>query len=133
MGRHERRAEIARFRKECSGGHLMTYLVPAGTAIDHLTIKRAQAHWEANRLLRQPMCIGCKLIFADNSARVGSFLHAINPALPDSASTSAFCEECDRDLSNAQVDEICTRVLRRLLPGGVFEPRHDPAAARSAR
>jgi hypothetical protein len=121
MSRHERRSQIARFRRECSGGHLMTYLIPAGASFDHPVIQRAQAHWEANRLMRQPQCIGCKVIFGENSMRVGLWLHAISPAISHAASTSAFCEKCGRDLSDAQVDRICTRVLRALLPNGHFE------------
>jgi hypothetical protein len=124
MGRHERRSAIT-FRQR-AGNHLVTFLTDDVELIDgNPALKSALAHWLAVVELRRPICIGCRSCFMDG-AQPAAYLFASSPAIPNAASTSAFCVECWVKLDMDEVEAICTRVLRRLLPRGAFAPMGAP-------
>ena len=54
MSRHERRAEIAAFRKEIAGADLITSLVPANTTPDDAGLRSALKRWAAGVMARRP-------------------------------------------------------------------------------
>jgi hypothetical protein len=84
---------VADFRRRASGAHLVRYLVEAGISLDNVVLAEAQAHWEANRITRKPICTGCGISFAEAEALRGGRLFATSPSLPGAASTSVFCAE----------------------------------------
>ena len=124
MGRHERRASVARFKREASGGGgLLTFLIAADdvAALDGQPLLRHAAQWWRNNIMRRrPVCCECKASFADG-ARPGAFLFSTAPDKPTSASVSVFCARCFRDLPDDEFERAAMRVLRRVLPNGKFE------------
>ena len=126
MGRHERRSEVARYRREVAGTHLVTYLVPADTELDHPILKSALSRWLAGVMMRRPTCIGCAASFADSELPPGGFLFAISPNVQGAVSVSAFCADCWRVLPDTELETTCTRALRQLLPSGRFERLQSP-------
>jgi len=68
------------------------------------------------------MCIGCNTARRRlrTPRRSQAYLFAVSPAVPNAASTSVFCAECWRDLSDETVEAASVRVLRRLLAAGRF-------------
>ena len=133
MSRHERRSEVARFRKEIAGAHLVTYLVEANTEPGDALLKSALARWLAAVMVRRPTCIGCAASFADSDVPPGGFLYAVSPAVPDVVSVSAICDSCWRVLPDTELDATCTRALRLLLPAGRFERLQSPTLMPSAK
>ena len=120
MSRHERRSEIARFRREM-GTYLVTTVIPADTLLDdHPLLGDATLYWHAVRASRHPVCIGCKVQLGDNET-IGGWLFAWSPHVQKATSTSIFCGRCFETLSDDQLEAACTRLLRQLLPRGHFE------------
>ena len=72
----------------------------------------------------RPCCISCKASFAEG-AEVGLLLFSTAAVLPTSASVSGICTDCARDLSPDDIERVCTRALRRLMPKGRFHPEDD--------
>jgi hypothetical protein len=119
--RHQRRANVADFKRRVSGRHLLTYLIDGDDAasLDSLAVlKDAAAFWQANRASRKPCCIVCKLSLASDET-VGGFLFATSPGSPGIASVSALCVGCWH-LPLDQIEHHAARVLQNLLPGGHF-------------
>ncbi len=120
MNRHERRSDIACFRREASS--LLTYLVPADAPLDgHPLLWRAASYWRAGIRQRRSFCPACKANYADG-AEPGAFLFATPPSAPTSASVTAFCTACANDLTIAEIERIASRVLQAIIPNGKFEP-----------
>ena len=120
MGRHERRSDIARFRREVSHASLLTYMVPADAPLDgHPLLCGALSYWRSNIQQRRPFCPACKASFADD-ADAAAFLFATPAVAPTSASVSAFCSECWNDLPPQVIEREAARVLRQVIPGGRF-------------
>jgi hypothetical protein len=136
--RHQRRAaskqrkvDVARFRHELGGEGLDTYLVFVAD-VDLLARKpllaRAGCNWAEQLSVKRPVCIACKASFGEDAvgsaAKPGSFLFATSRRAPDACATSvsAICEWCVARLSDAEIDQVCTDLLRQLIPGGVLEP-----------
>jgi hypothetical protein len=115
MNRHARRAEMRSFRR-CD---LITHAVADDDVAleDHPLLMNARANWQAGRVERKLFCVGCKLSFIDDAAKVGGFLFAMPVAVDSLVATSAFCVTCWQTLAASDIDAICTRVLRRLTPG----------------
>lgn len=121
MGRHERRTQVARFRREIAGSHLLTFLTDDLDRIDgEPVLKHALAHWLSVCEARKPICITCKRGFMDG-AEPGAYLFAVSPSVANAASTSALCRGCWRDLPICEIEGAATRVLRRLVPRGRLE------------
>jgi hypothetical protein len=128
MCRHERRSDIARFRRDASRASLLTYMIAANDYVSrdrHPLLSRALSFWRGNIQQRLPYCPACKANFADG-ARPGAFLFSTRAVAPTSASVSAFCDQCWRDLSPDDIEREAVSVLRHLIPGGRFLDHQDP-------
>ena len=103
MGRHERRAEIARFRRD-AGGELTTYLLGTDDRAIHREpyLLEARDFWHAQMSLRKPRCVACEAAFADG-AKPGAYLFSRAQQMPSVASVSVFCTECWSTLSDDDV------------------------------
>jgi hypothetical protein len=126
MGRHERRASIAVFRREARNADLITHLVGADDArLDRYPVmSRALQYWRDNIEWRKPYCPNCKANFSGGKAAPGAFLFTQPSSGAASVSVSCFCSECwlgDAALTIEQIEAQCTRVLRGVVPGGRFE------------
>jgi hypothetical protein len=120
--RHERRRDLRAFRRDVHRGHLVTYLIPADdtAALDGL-LSRALSFWRGNVMQRRPFCPACKGNYADG-ALPGAFLFSTTAVAPTSASVTAFCDQCSRDLD--VVEREATRVLRSIIADGKWlDPR----------
>jgi hypothetical protein len=125
--RHQRRANVADFKRAVHRRHLVTHLVDAAEPLDgHAVLKDALSFWQKNRVKRRPCCIGCRADLSDPDVEAGAYLFATSPGSPGVASVSALCCACWHDLPLDQIEHHALRVLRRLLPGGHFEPRTSP-------
>lgn len=105
---------------------LLTHCVAADevAALEgHKLLTDALANWQAGRVSRKAICIGCKASFADLDAKVGAFLFAMLVNVDGLVSTSVFCADCWRDLPPADIERVAARVLRQLLPNGRFLDR----------
>jgi hypothetical protein len=115
MGRHERRSEIARFRREVSLAYLETYLLDADLRLDdHPLLAGAVSFWYGNIRQRKPVCCACKASFLDDEVQAGGFLLAVPPAA-NSAGVSAFCHRCFETLTDADLEAVCARVLKKFV------------------
>jgi hypothetical protein len=94
MGRHERRASLADFKRASAGGHLDVHLLPADVPITIPLLKRAVEFWRASILSRKPKCIAaCQAEFSAD-ARIGAYLCAIPSGAPTTATVSGLCADC---------------------------------------
>ena len=125
MNRHTRRTELRSFKREAHKAHLVTYLTAADASLDdHPLLLNALSYWRSNIRQRRPYCPACKGNVADG-ARPGAYLFATIAVAPTSASVSAFCDQCWRDLSPDDIEREAARVLRHLIPGGRFLDHQD--------
>jgi hypothetical protein len=118
--RHQRRADLADFKREASRTSLLTYLINANDDVSlnrHPLLRDALSFWRDNVMQRRPSCPGCKSNYADG-ALPGSFLFSTITVAPKSASVTAFCDQCSRDLEI--VEREATRVLRSIIADGKF-------------
>jgi len=122
--RHQRRANIAAFRRDASHG-LTTYLIgdDEDAMLDRAPLLlEAIAFWRANAATRKPICIGCKGQFTGEArVEVAAFLLATSPASSGSASVSGICVTCWSGLSDDELERAALRVLRAFLPNAKFE------------
>ena len=119
--RATRRSEGRALRREVSHAHLTTYLLDADLRLDgHPLLEGAISFWYRSMRTRRPVCCACKASFLDDAVQAGAFLLAVPPAAT-SAGVSAFCDQCWRDLSDAEIQTVATRVLRKFVPQGRFE------------
>src|SRR5215204_4111577 len=98
MNRHARRSEVRRFEREVSGG-LLSYLVDrADPRVGGEPLLRdAVRFWNRNVAARKPVCFGCQEMFTDHRT-AGAFLMVTAARSATSASISALCTACWRDL-----------------------------------
>jgi hypothetical protein len=114
--------QLHRYRREASRADLLTYLVAANGDLRHYpTLARAVWHWRSIVPQRRPFCSACKVNFADG-ALPGAFLLSTTAAAPTTASVTAFCARCFDTMTLAEIETICERVLKTIVPGGTFEP-----------
>jgi hypothetical protein len=119
--RHQRRAEVRAFRRDVHHDHIVTYLVAADAQLDHHPLlSRALSYWRGNIVHLRPYCPNCKVNYADG-ALPGAFLFSTPPVAPTSASVTAFCDQCWRDLPISDIEHISAHVLQAVMPGGEFE------------
>ena len=119
--RHQRRADLADFKRDAHKAHLVTYMIAAAddASLDrHPLLRRALEFWRGNIPQRKLICPACKANYADD-AHPGGFLFATTAIAPTNASVTAFCDECWH-LPPDVIEREATRVLRQLLPGGKF-------------
>src|SRR4051794_31821326 len=119
MNRHQRRAEMTRFRRELSGG-LLSYLVDATDPrlAGQRLLSGAIAYWSANIGPRRPKCFACRTPFAD-AAEAGAFLLVKPSCSATSCSVSGLCRACWRDLSDAEIEAAAARALKPVAPSGL--------------
>lgn len=122
--RHQRRADLADFKREAHKRHLVTFLIEAsdGLSLDRYPLlSRALAFWRGNIMQRRPFCPACKSNYADG-ALPGAILFATTAVAPANASVTAFCVQCSRDLD--VVEREAARVLRSIIADGRWlDPR----------
>jgi hypothetical protein len=119
--RHQRRRDLADFKRDAHKAHLVTYMIAADddASLDrHPLLRRALEYWRGNVPHRRPICPGCRASFANDATAV-AFLFATTAVAPTNASVTAFCDKCWH-LPPADIECISARVLRQLLPNGRF-------------
>lgn len=129
--RHERRADIACFRRDASRRDLLTFLVE----IDDARLSRAPLlqhtadNWINLLSTRCRHCIICSCWVASKQ-EVGALLLATPATVrPTSASACAVCKACwDADLGREALERAATAALQEALPGGRFEPQEGDLA-----
>lgn len=82
-------------------------------------LSRAISFWHDGIARRRPFCPACRGNYADD-AHPGAFLFSVPALAPTSASVTAFCDKCWRDLPTDVIEREAVKVLRRLLPHGHF-------------
>ena len=98
-------------------------LIDARTPIDHhKLLARALSYWRAQILHRRPYCPNCKANYAEG-ALPGAFLFSTPAHAPISASVTAYCDACWRDLDLADIERSAERVLSAIIPNGRLEAR----------
>jgi len=120
MGRHERRASLARYRRETSG-ESNTYLVDPDQPLDVAILRNAARSWLAALPRRMRSCIVCSGLMWDKQ-RVGWLLLSM-PAVPKppAASVCGICIECS-GLPLQVLERATTKALQTAVPGRRFEP-----------
>jgi len=120
MGRHERRANLARYRQE-AGNALTTYLVDVDQPLDLPILQSAARSWLDALPRRMRACIVCSGLMWEKQ-RVGWLLLSV-PAVPKppAASVCGICIEC-ADLPLAALERAATTALQAAVPGGRFAP-----------
>jgi hypothetical protein len=122
MNRHTRRADLRSFKRDAHKAHLVTYMIAADdvTALDAMPIlSRAAMFWRSGIEQRRPFCPACKANFADD-ATAAAFLFAVPALAPTSASVTAICDQCWRNLPPDAIEREAAKVLRQLIPHGRF-------------
>jgi hypothetical protein len=125
MGRHERRADLARYRHDASRRDLLTFLVEPddGLLATAPFLQRAARHWLDALSTRSRSCIVCSSwLWSEQS--VGALLISTPATIrPTSAGTAAVCRECwNADLPAEALEHACETVLQSVIPGGRLEP-----------
>jgi hypothetical protein len=122
MNRHTRRADLAHFKRDAHRGHLVTYMIDASddVSLDRMPLlARAVSFWRTGIEQRRPFCPACKANFADD-ATAAAFLFAVPALAPTSASVTAICDQCWRNLPPDAIEREAARVLRQLITHGRF-------------
>jgi hypothetical protein len=115
MGRHERRASVADFKKAAAGVYLDVYLTPTDAPISNALLERATAYWRGNIQQRRPTCIACKARFGGDAC-VSAYLCMVPSGAPSTASVSGLCGECWSRLSDDAIKAAALKVGRRVVP-----------------
>ncbi|MGV7218264.1 hypothetical protein [Bradyrhizobium sp. UFLA05-112] len=122
MNRHTRRSEISGFRRQAQRNHLLTYLIEADAPLDrHPLLRKARDWWRSTIQRHRPYCIACQSNFADE-ASPGAFLFGVPSLSAKSASVSALCEQCWRDLPPETIEADAAKALQLVVPNGRFDP-----------
>lgn len=118
MNRHARRSDMRTLRRADLVTHCLT---PDDAALErHKLLKDAAVSFHLPSGAHRPFCIGCKRSFLGDGAKIGSYLFALPLGVDGLCATSGFCANCIETLTPGEVDAICTRVLRKIAPGGKF-------------
>ena len=122
MGRHERRSDIARFRREASRA-LLTYLVDVDDPLDAHPLLQRAARYFCDGLTTPPPrnCITCGC-WMPRKKYVGALLLSTPAIKPIIASVVGVCRECwlIRDLSLEVIEREAEHLLQEVIPGGRF-------------
>lgn len=120
MGRHERRASLARYRQE-TGGALDTYLVDPDQPLDMPILRNAARSWLDALPVKMRSCIACSGLIWERD-RVGWLLLSVpSGPKPPAASVCGVCIECV-DLPMQALERAATVALQTAVPDGKFEP-----------
>ena len=118
MNRHARRSDMRVLRR----ANLLTHCLLADDVAlqQHKLLKDAATNFHLPSGAHRPFCIGCKRSFLDDGAKIAAYLFALPVGVDGLCATSGFCSNCMERLSQGEVDAVCTRVLRKMAPGGRF-------------
>jgi hypothetical protein len=118
MARHERRASLAAFRKDAMRRDVETFLIESGdTGLLRSPFFQAILHWRSHAASRKPRCAAaCGTTFAADDMP-GGWLFA-QPTGSNAVSVSAFCAKCWSGLSDAGLELVAMRVLKKIKPNG---------------
>ena len=118
--RAQRRAEVARFRREVSRAGLVSYLTDADDPrlAGEPLLRDAVRYWRRNVPVRAPRCFGCQAVFSDD-LQAGAFLLVVPSRAPTSASVSGLCRICWTDLSDDEIKAAADRAVRPVTPNGL--------------
>ena len=120
MGRHERRASLARYRQE-AGNALTTYLVDPDQPLDVPILQNAARSWLDGLPRRMRSCIVCSGLMWERQ-RVGWLLLSVRAVpKPPAASVCGVCVEC-ADLPLQTLERAATVALQTAVPGGRLAP-----------
>jgi hypothetical protein len=125
VGRHERRVDLARFRRDASRRDLLTFLVEPDDRLlaSAPLLQRAAQHWLDALSTRCRHCITCNVWIVDRRDVGALLLTTPAVAKPVSAGTAAVCKACwDADLPREALEKACATVLETVVPNGRFEP-----------
>lgn len=122
MGRHERRADLARYRREASNA-LLTYLVePDDAALTEVPIlHNAARSWIDALSVRARACIICSEWLWSRQGVGLLLLSTPSVVRPTSASVCGICTAC-AELPLPALEQATTTALHAAVPGGRFEP-----------
>jgi hypothetical protein len=123
MNRHERRSDLARYRRETSGA-LLTYLVePDDAALTEVPLlQQATRHWLDALSTRVRSCIVCSAWIVDGQDVGALLLTTPDIIKPTSAGTAAVCKACwAADLPMQALERAAEHVLQKVIPNGRFE------------
>jgi hypothetical protein len=125
MGRHERRSDLARYRRDASRNDLLTFLVQPNDVLlaSAPLLQRAARHWLAALSVRSRSCIVCSSwLWSEQS--VGALLISTPcVARPTSAGTAAVCRECwSAGLPVQALERAVEQTLQSVIPNGKLEP-----------
>jgi hypothetical protein len=123
MGRHERRSDIARFRREASRA-LLTYLVEVNDPLNGAPLLQRTARYWCDALptmLPMRHCIACDACLWDRR-HLGGLLLTTPSVRPTSASIAGVCRRCWDNEPLYVIERAAEHVLQAVIPGGHFEP-----------
>jgi hypothetical protein len=126
--RHQRRADLADFKRKASHTALLTYLCPPDDpALDRAPLLRAAARdWLGRLATRVRYCIVCNSWLV-NRQDVGALLLSVfDIAKPTDVGIAAVCKACwDADDIEA-LERAVEQTLRSVIPNGKLEPLDAP-------
>jgi hypothetical protein len=123
MGRHERRSDIARFRRDASRS-LNTYLCePNDPALDGL-LQRAARTWLDALSVRARACIVCSEWLWSRQGVGLLLLSTPSVVRPTSASVCGICSAC-AELPLPALEQAASNALQAAVPGGKFLDHQD--------
>ena len=124
MGRHERRASLARYRQE-AGNELNTYLVDPDQPLDVPILRNAARSWLDALPRRMRSCIVCSGLMWERQRVCWLLLSVPAVPKPPAASVCGICCECV-DLPLDALERAATVALQAAVPGGRFDPQDTP-------
>ncbi|MBA4034943.1 MAG: hypothetical protein C0480_10130 [Bradyrhizobium sp.] len=126
MSRADNRAfksDKRRFIRQIAGHPLDTALIEVGTSLVGHRHARvfADATGDACRSASGMKCMACAQTFT-NMRPMAAVLLACSSVRPSFASSSGICLACWRPDDLSEIEIAATRVLRKVIPNGEFEP-----------
>jgi hypothetical protein len=120
VGRHERRADLARYRRETSGA-LLTYLVDVDQPLNVSILHNAARSWLDALSVRARSCIVCSEWLWSRQGVGLLLLSTPSVAKPTSASVCGICTAC-AELPLPALEQAATVALQAAVPGGRLAP-----------
>lgn len=124
------KAAKRRFAKQIAGHPMDTALVEVGASFAGHRHARifADAAADACRSASGMKCMSCGSVFTTTKP-IAAVLLACSSVRPRAATASGICLSCWRPDDLAEIEVAATRVLRKIIPTGVFAPLPEQAGA----